>query len=1355
MCRNIKIVTWFATVIFLLASSVVVVATEYQYDDLHRLTHVTRDDGTVTIYQYDDLGNRTAVATGSNVDTDQDGIVDSLDAFPTDPAASIDTDGDGYPDRWNDGYSQADSTTGLVLDMYPFDPNKWAREAVLGAGGLFSSVIDVYGSLSAWGQNADGQLGDGTTTGRTSPVQIGSDSDWVQVGLGEKHSLAVKPDGSLWAWGQNTYGQLGDGTTTGRTSPVQIGSDSDWTRVEAGSYYSFAIRAAGTLWAWGSNYYGQLGDGTRTTRTSPAQIGSDSDWTQVGAGTYHLLAVKFDGTLWAWGYNGAGQLGDGTTTDRYSPVQIGSDSNWTQVGAGAYHSFAIRTAGTLWAWGTNTSGQLGDGTTTVRTSPVQIGSDSDWAQVVAGYYHSLAVKSDGTLWAWGDNDYGQLGDGTTTGRTSPVQIGSDSDWTQVRAGNYHSLAIKSDGTLWGWGHNGWGQLGDGTTISQHVPTRIFVENVGSISVTLSPQGAIDSGAQWRVDGGSWQNSGATVNSLSVGSHTVEFSSISGWTAPSSQIIDVYANTTTTVQATYSPIITTGFGRITQGVAVLPVAVTLGQDFTVDFTLTETLGAPITYEYIVVAILRADGTLLFDIPQTFSNVTLAANGTWNGSVTGNILETNPAGEYRAVVRGRVANGDWFDFEVINPAVNPVSFEVVQQQTSITQITSTLENTLDSTWSLDGGRIAYRSSRGGITNIYTNNLQGDDELQITFMPSSRTAWGAVYRPNTDRIYYIDNSPTGADYHWICWTSTDGTAGRTQLWPVPGGQTISPITFSPDGSQFSFIHRQEESLYIMDANGVIQNVISGISAFGDVVWGRGANSNKLLYTKDINGLYVLYTINTDGTNDTPVSDPTFGSCRYQNWSSDGQKIVFISSNNNQIYLMNADGSNVQQVTNNEFINTLPEISPDGTTIAFTSDQGGTYDIYTLQILSSGQTILFEDDFNDGAIDTGKWTWQGSSVNELNGYLQVSADVTDAFGVISSTQISIDPTKPVIFEQRIKVHYANNYSRQFLRVLDPEDNYLFWITHYNYHYTHDCYGFGFGFTCPGDLLTPIWDQWVDEKVIYHPDTGYVEYYLNGQGPLVTTNDPLVGNVLSLQYSAWGWYTGHYMQIDSIKVYQESNVSPLNDTTAFVQQVYQDFLGRAADAGGLAYWVDAIDNQGVPRAQLVERFLNSAEFGQTVSPVTRLYFAYFNRIPDYPGLMYWIDMYSMGTPLATISNAFAGSAEFTATYGSFDNGAFVTLVYQNVLGRDPDAGGLSYWTGVLDRSEQTRGQVMIGFSESIEYQTLMTSKIYVTMTYIGLLRRSPDQGGFDYWTGVMDAGGSGLSLIEGFLSSAEYAARF
>jgi len=221
------------------------------------------------------------------------------------------------------------------------------------------------------------------------------------------------------------------------------------------------------------------------------------------------------------------------------------------------------------------------------------------------------------------------------------------------------------------------------------------------------------------------------------------------------------------------------------------------------------------------------------------------------------------------------------------------------------------------------------------------------------------------------------------------------------------------------------------------------------------------------------------------------------------------------------------------------------------------------------------------------------------------------------------------------------------------------------------------------------------------------------------------------------------------------NSATPLNNTTEFVKQVYRDFLNREADQAGLDYWVNGIDAGLLTRAECVESFLLSAEFGGNVSPVTRLYFSYFLRIPDYDGLIYWISQYGAGMSLTDISEFFVQSAEFIATYGSLTNAEFVNLVYLNVLERTPDQAGLDYWVGLLDAGSLTRGEVMTGFSESAEYKATSASEIYVTMTYIGLLRRSPDQTGFDFWVATLDSGGSGLGLIDGFLVSAEYAARF
>ena len=326
--------------------------------------------------------------------------------------------------------------------------------------------------LFAWGSNADGQLGLNDTSDRSSPTQVGSETDWKQISL-YAFVVAVKSDGGLWSWGNNNHGQLGQGDTSSRSSPVQVGSDTNWSEVVVGKSHSLAVKSNGTLWAWGYNSSGQLGLNDTSDRSSPTQVGSETDWDHVAAGDSHSLAVKTDGTLWSWGSNGNGQLGGGSS--RSSPVQVGSDTNWDTITAGYLQSFGIKSDGTLWAWGRNNIGQLGLGDTSDRGTPTQVGSDVNWSGVSTFYYHSILVKQNGTLWSCGFNSNGQLGLGDTSDRSSPTQVGSLTNWCQVAAGEYYSLAAKSDGTLWAWGNNNVGQLGLNDTSDRSSPTQVGSE----------------------------------------------------------------------------------------------------------------------------------------------------------------------------------------------------------------------------------------------------------------------------------------------------------------------------------------------------------------------------------------------------------------------------------------------------------------------------------------------------------------------------------------------------------------------------------------------------------------------------------------------------------------------------------------------------------------------------------------------------------------------------------------------------------------------------------------------------------------------------------------------------------------
>ena len=318
------------------------------------------------------------------------------------------------------------------------------------AGNFHSAAIKTSGQLWAWGSNSGGPLGDGTQTIRCSPVRERcSATNWCDVSAGSYQTAAINTSGQLWAWGNNACGRLGDGTTINRCSPVrEFCSATDWCSVSTGTQHTSAVKTTGQLWVWGNNAYGRLGDGTTVLKCSAVRERcSATDWCQVSAGDQHTAAVKTSGQIWAWGCNDGGQLGDNTSgINRCSPVrEISSSTDWCSLSTGTSRTFAIKTSGQLWVWGSNINGSLGIGTGSGNVlSPVrEFYSATDWCGVKGGCSHGIGIKTSGQIWTWGLNTCGVLGDGTTINRCSPVrEISSSTNWCQVSAGQRFNTAIN-------------------------------------------------------------------------------------------------------------------------------------------------------------------------------------------------------------------------------------------------------------------------------------------------------------------------------------------------------------------------------------------------------------------------------------------------------------------------------------------------------------------------------------------------------------------------------------------------------------------------------------------------------------------------------------------------------------------------------------------------------------------------------------------------------------------------------------------------------------------------------------------------------------------------------------------------
>jgi|JI10StandDraft_1071094.scaffolds.fasta_scaffold119415_1 alpha-tubulin suppressor-like RCC1 family protein len=345
--------------------------------------------------------------------------------------------------------------------------------------GLTHSCAVKAGAVYCWGDNRHGQLGDNTFLVHESPAIVpGLESGMSATSVSGNHSCALSETGLAMCWGENDFGQLGDGTTSERGSPVEVlGLGSGLLQLETAYRHSCALTSTHGVKCWGYNEHGQLGDGTTETRLFPIAVsGLDSGVQRIQLGSSQSCAILDSGSVKCWG-----ALSDefGNNVPALLPIDMPAFGSGVALLDNSEGLCLVNADGPLECKGYNEYGQLGDGTTQNSfASFVQvIGFDLGATSVVTGGDHACGVMVDGAAYCWGYNYAGVLGNPGLgeTGSSIPVGVlGLDAGVTSVSGGWSSTCAISTSGSLKCWGQNLYGQLGTGESGAVLLPVPVLM-----------------------------------------------------------------------------------------------------------------------------------------------------------------------------------------------------------------------------------------------------------------------------------------------------------------------------------------------------------------------------------------------------------------------------------------------------------------------------------------------------------------------------------------------------------------------------------------------------------------------------------------------------------------------------------------------------------------------------------------------------------------------------------------------------------------------------------------------------------------------------------------------------------------
>ena len=1282
----------------------------------------------------------------------------------------------------------------------------------------FNLGVGSGGQVYARGTNTAGQLGQGNTNTYATVVTVPGMSNVSMVAAAALNPsvLALKGDGSLWFWGADTLGESGDGGVIGSSVPLAIGIPVAIRQIATGDRFSVALAVNGDVWGWGDNAGASLDD-TRVNRATPAKIAYASNVQSIAAGgpglvLYHhsdgrvsrsgtLLpgvvadtpaeipglnssvaiaagssgyALKSDNRLFAFGGNASGELGNGNTTSTVVPVQVqGIGGTITQLSGGLHRAAAVTSDGKAWSWG---AGPLGNGSAGNALTAVQVTGIGDAADVSAGQVATMVRRTGGGLLAWGDTG---LSDAASQNTLLPYAVAFHEPVRSARLGaaNQIGYLIGNKGLLWGFGLSGTtsnlsAALGDGTYVARSRPVVVnAVGGAGNIDTNdwfldLEPASAetIPAASIPKVLGQSDLSGYGGADGLTLSA------ALKGRAADQGKFLHTFVFAFVPAdfleKVKVSPSLTKARVKDLQKAGSL-LFLQLTQDGWADATgqlIAYTSGVLNGYQQ---AVKPLNGTPITAIPGVRFCI---GYGESAGKmlISGTLLEVLRVGGALTSEGGSscVLNGVYVNGPDRSQAGTTASF-----QATVVGATPT-------------GKVQFKDTPQGAA---TQDLQDKKDLVLaneavaTASVSTNTLTTGLHTIGADYLGNTQNAPRSADLvkqHWV-----DGALSVTLTGPngsrfgdtvtfnaaVAGNDPTGNVQFMVDGVDFQGpVPLSSEKVATLTTAALALGTRHVTARYGNVM------SNDVAHTVSPNSATVALTASPASAQaGTPVtltatvsgSTPT-GSIAFGNGAlplgsmnlTNGVASLVVANLPPGLNRVTADyggdGSNGKgsaatyvRVTEAPTLVTVAVARlGQGSGIVASNPAGIACGATCSAQFFTGSSVTLTATADSGSTFVG---WTGACAGSGACVLSIEAarSVSARFE-IAGTGVTIAPSslafggQPIYTTSPAKPATLTNGSGAPITVTSI-------VVPTGFGASHSCATVPVGGSCSVSVtFTPQTEGPFSSNVaVLYTQSGETRASILGVTGNGDPMDPL-GDI-----DGDGIPNGVEAGEGRNPLVKDNDV--FGSARLFAMQQYRDFLGREGDAGGIAAWGGNVQSGAQSRGQVIESFFTSAEFQGTIAPVARLYFAYFLRVPEYQGINFWIGYYRAGNSLEAISNFFAGSPEFTSRYGSLDNGQFVTLVYNNVLGRAPDGPGLAYWTGRLDSGAMTRGQVMLGFSESAEYRQTSDSMVYVTMMYIGMLRRAPEAGGFSFWVQYRNSGNSGLALINGFLGSPEYRSRF